>query len=372
MGEFERANASDAWATDDVVSFPADFSSEEAEFAAELRGLFDPAREELPPLYVQTLAENARQTIIETGYEHKMAYQVMRRLDLPRRPLVDRRREVARSLYDSLRQMSRPVVASFSALLMALLMTIVVTGPSFAAGLHILLAHTGVVQVQSYPGNVHTSGTMVRVRHQPPDMTTPSGLQWFGPTVDGYTYSNVSFSVPQTWSNGPVADVQYVKDTSGQGSGVMDIREFRPATDLASVLQVVSVGAATPVSVGGMRAVYVDGRWYTSGGRPMWQWGVKSELICEMNGLILWITADQRDDIGQADLVNIASQLTPAAMAKLAPTQPSLRFVGEQLQGSLQDPSDGEVLALVHLGASPDDVSQVSFIKVLSGVSGLS
>ncbi|MGH2486063.1 MAG: hypothetical protein ACRDHE_08635, partial [Ktedonobacterales bacterium] len=271
MGEFERANASDAWATDDAISFPADFSSEEADFAAELRDLFDPAREELPPLYVRTLVENDRHTIIESGYEHKMAYQVMRRLDLPRRPLVDRRREVMRSLYESLRQMSRPVVASFSALLMALLMTVVVTGPSFAAGLHILLAHTGVVQVQSYPGNVHTSGTMVRGHHQPEAMTTPTDLQWFGPKVDGYTYSNVSFSVPQTWSDGPVTDVQYVKDTPGQGSGLMDIREFKPATDLASVLQVVSVGAATPVSVCGTRAVYVDGRWFTSGGRPTWQ-----------------------------------------------------------------------------------------------------
>ena len=371
MGEFERANDSGAWATDDENAFPADFSCEEAEFAAELRDLFDPQREELPPLFAQTLIENDHHAAIEPGYEHKVAYQVLRRLDLPRAPLVTPRSAFLRSFSEGLRQMSRPVVSSVSALLIAMLMTVVIAAPSFAAGLHILLSHTGVVQVQSYPGNVHTSGTMAHPRSQQRDIATMADLQWFGPEVDGYTYSSVSFSVPQSWSKGPVADVEYVKTTVGQGSGLLDIREFRPAADLASVLQVVATGAATPVTVNGMPAVYVDGRWTTSSGRPTWQWGIKSELICESNGLILWITADQRDNVGQSDLVAIASHLAPTALAKLAPSQPSLRFVGEELQGSLQNPTDGEVLALVPLGSTPDS-SQVSFIKVLSGMSGVS
>lgn len=371
MGEFERANDGGAWAMDDETTFPVDFSSEEAAFAAELRDLFDPEREELPPYFAQTLIENDRHAVIEQGYEHKVAYQVLRRLDLPRAPLVSPHATFLRALGEGVRNMSRPVLSSLSALLVTMLMTAVLAAPSFAAGLHILLGHTGVVQVQRYPGNVRTSGTMAHVRAQQPDIATIADLQWFGPKIDGYTYSSVSFSVPQQWSNGPVADVEYVKSTVGQGNGLLDIREFRPAADLSSVLQMVAVGAATSVTVAGMPAVYVDGRWTTSNGRPAWQWGTQGELICERNGLILWITADQRDNIGQDDLVAIANSLAPAPLAKLAPMQPSLRFVGEELQGSLQNPTDGEVLALVPIGANPDS-AQVSFIKVLSGVSGLS
>lgn len=371
MGEFERANDSGAWAVDDETEFPADFSLEEAAFAAELRDLFDPEREELPPLFAQTLIENDQHAVIEQGFEHKVAYQVLRRLDLPRAPLVSPRVTFLRSLGESVRQMSRPVMSSLSALLVTMLLTSVLAAPSFAAGLHILLAHTGVVQVQRYPGNVHTSGTMAHPRAQQSDIAMIADLQWFGPQVGSYAYSSVSFSVPQSWSNGPVADVEYAKITGGQGSGLIDIREFRPAASLASVLQVVAVGAATPVTIAGMPAVYVDGRWTSSAGRPSWQWGTQSELICERNGLILWITADQRDNIGQNDLIAMATMLAPAPVAKLAPSQPSLRFVGEELQGSLQNPTEGEVLALVPLGASPDS-TQVSFIKVLSGISGVS
>lgn len=371
MGEFEPANGSGAWATDDRLAFPADFSSEEAEFAAELRELFDPEREELPPLYAQTLIEDDRHAPIEHGYEHKVAYKVMRQLDLPRAPLVTPRLAFLRALSDSLRQMSRPVASAFSVLLITMVMTVVVAAPSFAAGLHILLTHTGVVQVQRYPGNVRTSGTMAHLRPQQSDIATMANLQWFGPQAGSFSYSSVSFSDPQTWSNGPVVDVEYAKNSVGQGSGLLDIREFRPSAKLAAVLQVVAVGAATPAQVAGKPAVYVDGRWTTASGRPAWQWGVKSELITERNGLILWITADQRDSIGQAELVALANTLTPAPLAKLTPSQPSLRFVGVQLQGSLQNPTDGEVLALVPLGATPDS-SQVSFIKVLSGISGVS
>ena len=92
MGRFERANrGSGAWTGDDTDNlFPDDFSYEEAEFAGELRELFAPEREELPPLFTQTMLGDAHHTPVDTELERRMAHRVRRQLNLPAAPLFER------------------------------------------------------------------------------------------------------------------------------------------------------------------------------------------------------------------------------------------------------------------------------------------
>src|SRR5258707_5066103 len=93
MGRFERDNGgSGAWTGDDTENlFRDDFSSEEAEFAGELRELFAPECEELPPLFTQTMLGNAHHTPADGDFERRMAHRVRRRLNLPAAPLFERR-----------------------------------------------------------------------------------------------------------------------------------------------------------------------------------------------------------------------------------------------------------------------------------------
>ena len=64
-------------------------------------------------------------------------------------------------------------------------------------------------------------------------------------------------------------------------------------------------------SVNGQPAVYVDGMWVVSqGGRKTWQSGTRSMLIFERDGVIFWITGDQRDGMTAYPLTQIASALT--------------------------------------------------------------
>jgi hypothetical protein len=76
---------------DDGRAWPEDFSPEERQFAAELRELFPIEDEVLPPLYVQTLLDDELRAPLSKGYTRKLIYRVMRRLDLPPRPLAPRR-----------------------------------------------------------------------------------------------------------------------------------------------------------------------------------------------------------------------------------------------------------------------------------------
>jgi hypothetical protein len=98
MGEFRRSDAPDVpeGASGPDCGFPADFGADEIEFATALHALFSPEREELPPLYVQTLTGDGRCPPIEASFEQKVTYQVFRRLGLERRGLFEPLRTPAR------------------------------------------------------------------------------------------------------------------------------------------------------------------------------------------------------------------------------------------------------------------------------------
>jgi hypothetical protein len=271
--------------------------------------------------------------------------------------------------------MSRASAALVAGVLLTLLAGALVATPSFAAGMRILLGQTGVERVHGYPQGVRTaarpasSAATAATAAAPPPV-----IDWIGPSAGQYQFHSIYLSAPQEWSQGAVVDLRYQlpDPTTAPGTGVLDIREFQIAADLSSVLQVVADGAVTQVSTPDLQGVYVDGGWVRRGKMQLWQSGQKSELIFERDGLIFWLEADQRDGIGQDQLLAIAEQLTPIPLRNLLPTRPSLRLIGDELQLTLDDPAAGEVLALVPANDAPEDgpASLVSIANWDTSVAG--
>ena len=140
---------------------------------------------------------------------------------------------------------------------------------------------------------------------------------------------------------------------------MLDIREFRIASDLSAVLQTVQSGSATWLSVDGTPAVYVDGIWTDRAVRqqpmmdaPMWRFGERSELMIERDGIVFWIVGDQRDGANQDELVNLARMLTVTNDRILHPYPVTLHGLGESFMQVFQTPQGHELYYLVPRGAS--------------------
>lgn len=382
MSGMEHDDIGTPWASDMPSSYPEDFSLDEELFAGEMNALFGVAREDLPPLYIETLLESERVSHVMPGFEQKLTYQVFRRLELERRPLIEARRGLPswRDLLDTPRQMARPLVVSLSALLVCMVLTMGLASPAFGAGLRILLGQTGVEQSNGYPLHVHTPtardhrGILGNQGAFEP-VTTP--VFWLGATNGNYAYQGTQLLDPSgKWSKGPVVDLQYSLLTPSAGSGIVDIREFQVSSQYAAVLQVVQAGSATSTQVGALPAIYVDGVWIpvskrdqntmngmmTPAAAPSYTWesDIQSELIFERDGVVFWMVADQRDGIGQAELTKLAQVLTPTTYTVLQSQRPwGLREVGETMLQSLQSPHGREVYHLVPKGASRESNSGV-------------
>lgn len=369
MSGFERAKGGGAWTTDESCRFPEDFSTDEAEFACELRTLFAPEQEELPPLYTETLLSNPHAAPAEAAYEQKLAYRVLRQLHLPRAPLYLRRALWRTALRDTLRQVSRPVGASAAAILLLMALTAIIATPSFASGLSLLLGHTGARQVQSYPSNVRPSthpsgGTKTTALELSPGMS----MSWLGPQAGDYVFANARLIDATEWSDGAMVDMQYILPGQTAGSGLLDIREFQVSPKYAAVLQVVQVGSASLVKAGNDPAVYVDGTWVPRAVHDMWpadespppfvwQSGIRSELIVEHDGVVFWIVGDQRDGAGQAALIQFARQLKPADKHLLQPRHMGVSLLGEAdktFDASFRTPEGKEVYYEVPAGVPVD------------------
>src|SRR5260370_1077054 len=195
-----------------------------------------------------------------------------------------------------------PVAASRSALVLLMTLTVVLATPSFAAGVQLIFGHTGALQVRSYPTHVGTPNATAQAA-KVTSRTAPTRVEWPGVTLGHYQFSQMLLSAPQSWSDGPVVELRYhVPHDQQSGSGVLDIREFRPAPTLAHVLQVVADGSATPVTVGFAPAAYVDGQWGHYGWNQEGQFGIKSAVIFGEDGRGFWHVRAQRHCMGQGRL----------------------------------------------------------------------
>lgn len=346
--------------------WPDDFSPDEKEFAAELRDLFPIEEEVLPPLYVQTLLDDDLRAPLGKGYIRKLTATVMARLGLPRtlnprrRPLMALERlslrAAASSAVSSARRAGAPVIAALSILMALVIGTVYLATPSFAEGLRLLLGQTGAQQLNSYPTNVTKPG---KRHHDATAHGAPTPVYWLGQTAGPYSYLGMSLLEQQDWSNGPVLDIQYILSTSAQsangaqtsgaagatsvaakgGSGLLDIREFQLSSSYVAVLQAVQDGSASITTVGGQQAVYVDGMWVvTQGGRWVWQAGTRSMLIFQRQGVIFWVSADQRDGMSMYALTQIAERLTQTTLQNLRPSRLPARLGSADPDATLRAP----------------------------------
>jgi hypothetical protein len=354
MSGFERSSGREADALESL--FPDDFSPDEIEFATEMRQFFAVEREDLPPLYVQTLLRNERCLPVPSGYERALTDRVFQRLRLSVEYVTTKRAVLLSrsSIVETIAQVSsfsRTAVATAGMVLMAMVMTVLLTSPSFAEGLQVLLGQTGVQQVSAYPdeGRISDvsqfSGAAVRNTFSP---------YWLGPTYGAYRYQALWTLAPESWSKGPIVEMQYELPQSANGSGLIDIREFQLSDRYAAVLQVVQAGAASQVKFDGTNAVYVDGAWQAQASRRSWGYGHRSELIFERNGVIFWIVGDPRSGADQESLLAVARQLTPSSALLRGAGSANVQMAGAELTGWLHNPSSGELYALLPQGVSAD------------------
>jgi hypothetical protein len=337
MSEFEgqRSGSKDdlTGLSVDSVEIPDDFSADDLAFAHELEALFDFSREEMPPLFVQTLLEpnDARLQTVEAGFETKTRARVLRRLKLPRNLSCSHT-----SFWQTLRSpipLRRPFAVIAIITLLVMVLSMVYTAPAFASGMSILLSgsHSGVLQVHDYPGGLASA----QAHHMQTPGTTHSAssnrsigllqavqmlhfsMYWPQPDVmpDNYVLDNVYIykGADQSWADGPIMELDYDYTFPGvapHGTGRIAICEFKP---MGKVLQVVQLGSAHELKInpnGQASAIYVNGQWASiNKSSHAWEYSGRSELIYEHNGIIFWIVGFQNDGVSSNTLTTIASSL---------------------------------------------------------------
>jgi hypothetical protein len=362
MGEWEPNSTHMHDAREPGRPLPADFSAEEIAFAEELRACFPVEREELPPLFVSTLAGGERYAPLVSGYEHKLAYRVLRQLRLPRMPLSGETRDRLgwfswSALLDTLGQTSRPLLGAMGAAMLMMVLTVVLATPSFAEGVRMIFGRTGVDQVLSYPKKITTSHA--GQRPGPPDVaqTQPAQLYWPGPSAGQYSFTGALQLPKQQWSDGSITDLTYtMSDPSSAGSGVLYIREFGISDRYSSVQLVVQAGYAQETQLSdGTLAGFVDGQWVsTDSGAPIWQTGEQIKLLFYRDGLVICISADPRDGVDENALVALANSLLPAPSPLPGMGQPGAASLVRYMASSAQGIFSGEVYKGVPAGVAPD------------------
>ncbi len=156
MSEFDgQMNMEDANSSLISISghkVPDDFSDEDMSFAQELGSLFDVEQENIYRTSCRHFGlSNPRFQPVEQGFEHKARAHVFRRLKLKRR-LFGKNHFSLGAVVAAL-PARRPLLAFSMAIMLFMLMTIIVTGPSFASGMEILLSggKIGVLSMHGLP-----------------------------------------------------------------------------------------------------------------------------------------------------------------------------------------------------------------------------
>jgi hypothetical protein len=303
-------------------AFPDDFSEEDCEFARELNALFSLDREEMPPLFVQTVlaAENPRLQSLESGFEKKIYVRVSRRLRLKRQLFSSSRFSVC-TMLDSLSP-SRPLATIMAACMLFMVLTVVMASPSFAAGWTYLWSggHSGVLLVNTYP-HVATSSAKPTHNSSNSQMTIVQAqaklhfpMFWPQTIPSRYAQSNIYlYPGDPAWTDGPMIVLNFSYALPGLVPRQIAICEFKPQ---GKVLQMVQQGAAHQMQIGRTgsdSAIYVEGQWmqdHTSS--PSWVYTDRSELIYEdqKTGVVFWIVGDKSDGIDSDTLRSIANSLS--------------------------------------------------------------
>jgi hypothetical protein len=307
--------------------FPTDFTDEDITFAQELDELFAVEQEEMPPLFVQTLsdAEKPLYAVVEPDLEVKTKAKVFRELHL-KRTLFHSSRPSLQMLLSEMGGYCRPLRPLLIACIFFMALTMAISGPAFASGLHYLWvgSHTGVVEVNSYPHVTNTSNVKANGVQQPQVTKLTFGqaqqLLHFPLYIPSHLppdYVDSSFYMyagDQTWADGPIMVLNYSHPVPGISLNPISIYEFKPKGD-ARVSQVVEDGSVQQIQINaknGSNAIYVNGQWQQGNGAvPSWVYNDRSELIWEnpQTGVVFWVVGDKRDGISEDRLSSLVKSL---------------------------------------------------------------
>ncbi len=217
------------------------------------------------------------------------------------------------------------------ALMLFMMMTIIVTGPSFASGMEVLLNgnKTGTVGVAALPpgvpGGKNPGLGDIAPPDDGPDQILASAVQPLLPFTfyipmavpDSYSLKDISLyqNLQQPWLDGSVVEFTYkLPPALIRHTGVLTVGEFKLDPSV-KVLQVVKDGAAHAVEVaqnGQATAIYVDGQWIRHNNDHVeWVYGTRSEIIYQRDGVIFWLVGDQLDGMNEETLLTIANSLQP-------------------------------------------------------------
>ncbi|WP_376793724.1 hypothetical protein [Thermogemmatispora sp.] len=348
------------------VTLPPDFSEEEVAFAHELDTLFSLPEEEIPPYFVHTLleSEDPRFAPVDSGFEQRISSRVFQRLKLQRRlfPLEERRiwRELVRGA-----GLSRRLLLAGVSLLLFMLLTMVITAPSFASGLVILLqgVQSGVYPVRgpltrpvvSSPLNT-TVGHNDQVSLLAVQRELHFPLYWPSDVPDHYVLRNIYVYSDHVrgwpvWTDGPMVEFRYSFMAPGSpwhDVGELAIREFKPQ---GQVYQVVEADAIHPLQVdeqGRAAAIYIEGQWVTINTYARrWIYNGHCELLTQRGGVVFWIAGQCSPQTGLnlESLLSTAHSLQKLQLQHLLHTGVSL-VSATVLNRYLPGPFDGVILSL--------------------------
>lgn len=334
---------------------PEDFSLEELTLARDLHGLFPLEQEQLPPRFIETVTPHSPTWDSPTNLTQRVTYHVFRRLQLPRRLFrnVPTLPEHSPRGFVALRRVPQKV--ALGTLMALVLLSLVTVAPSFAQGLRLLLGQTGVQVVPHYPQPMYVPQVQVQyISLEAARNVVPFQVSWLGTAPKAYEFQGLVLHMGQPWADGPVVEIQYESTDPNVAFGQLLVREFRPAAG-ATVLQVVAQGAAHSVQVGDQQAIYIDGQWMRHRQAIIWQYGTRAELLYQADGVIFWITADQRAGADEALLAEFAQGLEPLYLGRMPRMLPDLVLpTNAQVAAALSSASLGEVVALIPAGISPD------------------
>nr|BBH93329.1 hypothetical protein KTA_15280 [Thermogemmatispora argillosa] len=348
------------------VTLPPDFSEEEVAFAQELDTLFSLPEEEIPPYFVHTLleSEDPRFAPVDPGFEQRIRSRVFQRLKLQRRLFVVEERRVWKELVHGVGLSRRLLLAGVS-LLLFMLLTMLITAPSFASGLVILLQG---VQSGVYP--VH--GPLTRPVVSSPLNTTVGHndqvsllavqrelhfpLYWPTEIPNHYVLRNIYLYSDHVrgwpvWTDGPMLEFRYSLMAPGSPwheAGELAIREFKPH---GQVYQVVEADAIHPLQVddqGRAAAIYVEGQWVTINTYARrWIYNGHCELLTQRNGVVFWIAGQcvPQTGLNVETLLSVADSLEELQLQHLLHAGVSLVSATE-VNRYLPGPFDGVILSL--------------------------
>ena len=301
-----------------------DFLADELSFAQELNSLFNLEQEELPPLFVQTLHNEQIDLMAPSRLEQRLRYRVFRKLQLPQRPLAPEqpRQEHPPKRVGILRTRSK--ILSLSALIAVLMVSLLAFGPSVIANLQLAVISTPNQAPSGYTEEQNASGLLTHyLSIRQTEDAIPFNTYWLGHDPGNYNYESLLLHTGQSWSDGPVVELQYGHSDPRFGYGRLILREFRPAANTITTLQVVPPEAVQTVQVtDDIEGIYINGRWDRLNGETAWTFNTEAQLLYQAKGLVFWVTVDLRDETTSTRLVNLVN--TAMQQLYLGPPRPHL------------------------------------------------